>query len=84
MKGKNGTVVWQDRGFSKASFVYADGKLILIDEDGTLAMLTVSPQGAKVLSKFQLFDGRAWTVPTLVGSTLYARDRKSIVALDLR
>jgi hypothetical protein len=25
----------------------------------------------------------AWTVPTLVGTTLYARDREKIVALDL-
>jgi len=31
---KTGGVVWQDRAFPKATFVYADGKLILLDEDG--------------------------------------------------
>jgi hypothetical protein len=36
-----------------------------------------------VLSRFKLFDTVSWTVPTLVGTTLYARDREKIVALDL-
>jgi hypothetical protein len=31
----------------------------------------------------KLFDTTTWTVPTLVGRTLYARDREKIVALDL-
>jgi hypothetical protein len=29
------------------------------------------------------FDTTSWTVPSLVGATLYARDRVKIVALDL-
>ena len=36
-----------------------------------------------MLSQFKLFDTVSWTVPTLVGTTLYARDREKIVALDL-
>jgi hypothetical protein len=28
-------------------------------------------------------DGTAWTVPTLVGKTLYVRDKANIMALDL-
>jgi hypothetical protein len=31
----------------------------------------------------KLFDTVSWTVPTLSGTTLYARDREKIVALDL-
>jgi hypothetical protein len=31
---KNGEVVRQDRVFPKANFVYADEKLIVLDEDG--------------------------------------------------
>jgi outer membrane protein assembly factor BamB len=80
---KTGQVLWQHRGFAKANLLYADGKLILLDEDGNLGLATVSTDGLKVLSKAQIFDGRAWTVPTLVGTRLYLRDRKNIVALDL-
>ena len=81
---KTGNVVWQDRSFPKANFVYADGKLILLDEDGVLALATISTEGIRVISKTNLLTNRAWTPPTLVGIKLYARDRKTIVAVDLR
>jgi len=80
---KTGQVLWQDRSFAKANLVYADGKFIVLDEDGQLGLATASPAGLKVISKVALLDGRAWTVPTLVGTRLYVRDRKNIVALDL-
>ncbi len=41
---RTGNIVWQDRSFPKVNFVYADGKLILLDEDGVLALVTLSPQ----------------------------------------
>ena len=31
----------------------------------------------------KVFDTPSWTVPTLVGTTLFARDREKIVALNL-
>jgi outer membrane protein assembly factor BamB len=81
---KTGEVVWQDRAFPKATFVYADGKLILLDEDGQLALVRVSPQGMNVMAKAAVLESIAWTPPTLVDTNLYLRDRKMIVALDLR
>jgi outer membrane protein assembly factor BamB len=80
---KTGKIAWQDRTFSKTSFVYADGKLIMVEEDGDLALATVSPEGVKVLAKTPLLSSNAWTVPSLVGSRLYVRDRKVAMALDL-
>jgi outer membrane protein assembly factor BamB len=80
---KTGKIAWQDRTFSKTSFVYADGKLIMVEEDGDLALVTVSPEGVKVLAKAALLSSNAWTAPSLVGSRLYVRDRKVAMALDL-
>jgi len=31
----------------------------------------------------QVFDSLSWTVPTLVGTKLYLRNREEILALDL-
>src|SRR5262245_5953965 len=84
MNVKTGEVVWQDRAFPKANFVYADGKLILLDEDGQLALVRVSPQGMNVMAKAAVLGQIAWTPPTLVGTNLYLRDRRMIVALDLK
>ncbi|HYE85826.1 MAG TPA: hypothetical protein VEA16_05695, partial [Vicinamibacterales bacterium] len=89
---KTGQPKWQHRGFGRASIVYADGpsagsgqgKAILMDEDGDLALARLTPEGATILAEAKkVFDTVSWTVPTLVGKTLYARDREKIVALNL-
>ena len=76
-------MAWQDRAFSKASFVYADGKVVVVDEDGNLALATLSPKGMTVHSRADVLSTRAWTTPTLVGTKLYVRDRAEIKAFDL-
>jgi len=78
-----GTVAWKERGFAMASCLYADGKLILLDEDGTLALATVSPAGIDVHAKFTAATHPAWTTPTLAGTKLLVRDQKTIAAYEL-
>jgi outer membrane protein assembly factor BamB len=78
-----GETAWQARGFSRANMIYADGKALVLQEDGILSIVTLTPSGTTTLAEAQLFNTTAWTAPTLVGATLYARDRERIVALDL-
>ena len=80
---KTGAIKWRERGFAKAQLLYADGKVILADADGTLALCRVSPEKFEVLSKAAVLESIAWTPPTLVGTRLYLRDRKTIEAFDL-
>jgi outer membrane protein assembly factor BamB len=80
---KTGKIMWQERGFAKAQLLWADGKLILADQDGTLALCRATPRKFEVLSKASVLQGIAWTPPTLVGTRLYLRDRKTIAAYDL-
>lgn len=80
---KTGEMSYQDRSFPKTNFVLADGKLIILDEDGNLALATASPTELKVISKANVLKNLAWTAPTLVGTKLYLRDRKTITAFDL-
>ena len=80
---KSGQAAWQHRGFGRASLLYADGKVIIMDEDGDLALAKLSAEGATILAQAKIFDTTTWTAPTLIGTTLYARDREKIVALDL-
>jgi outer membrane protein assembly factor BamB len=80
---KTGEPVWRERGFGRASMLHADGKAIIMDEDGDLALVRLTPEGPTILARATVFDTTSWTVPTLVGTTLYARDREKIVAFDL-
>jgi outer membrane protein assembly factor BamB len=80
---KTGAFSWRHRGFHKCMCLHADDKLILLDENGQLALARVSPDDIDVLARAQVTESVSWTVPTLLGTTLYVRDRKSILALDL-
>ncbi len=80
---KTGKVLWQQRQLGRASCIYVDRKFIVLQEDGTLMLATMTPKGMTVHSNVKLFDSRAWTSPTLDGKRLYIRNRKEIMALDL-
>lgn len=80
---ETGEQAFRERGFGHASLLYADGKFIIMDEDGELVLVRMSPDGFEMMARAPLFDTVSWTVPTLIGTTLYARDREQIVAVDL-
>jgi outer membrane protein assembly factor BamB len=80
---KTGQAAWQHRGFGRASLLQAGDKTLIMDEDGDLAIARLTPEGATILAEARIFDTTTWTAPTLIGSTLYARDREKILALNL-
>jgi outer membrane protein assembly factor BamB len=80
---QTGKILWQSREFAKASFLLAEGRLVLIDQDGYLGLATATPEGLTVHSKVLMLSPNAWTLPTLVGTRMYVRDRKVIMALDV-
>ncbi len=80
---RTGEIGWRQRGFAKANTVEADGKLVILDENGVLYIATATPEALVVHASTQLLSKVAWTVPTIVGRILYARDRKQILAVNL-
>ncbi|MCI0391284.1 MAG: PQQ-like beta-propeller repeat protein [Acidobacteria bacterium] len=80
---KTGKIAWRDRSLARSNFIYADGRFIILDEDGHLVLATPTPEGLKVHCKTELVSGLSWTVPTLAGTKLYVRNRQSILALEL-
>ena len=80
---RTGEIGWRERGFAKANCVEADGKLIILDENGMLYLASATPEKLVVHAKTQLLDAMAWTVPTIVGKTMYVRNNKRILAVNL-
>ena len=56
---------------------------MILDEDGTLALASVSPQGLTIHGRAQALSRLSGTAPTLVGTRLHVGDRATIKALDL-
>ncbi|MFT4538246.1 MAG: outer membrane protein assembly factor BamB [Planctomycetota bacterium] len=78
-----GEMLWRSRGFARANLVYADGKFLILDEDGQLALATFGEDGPKTHGKLNVSDSHAFAAPTLVGQSLYLRDRKFLTAFDI-
>jgi len=80
---QSGKIYWQQRSIQKATFVWADRKLITLDEDGTLMIAHPSREGFKISATAPLLSRLSWSPPVLVGSRLYIRDRRDLMCVDL-
>ena len=69
LNADTGEEVWRDRTFARAQMVNANGTLVIVDEDGELAVASVSNEGLRVHARKEILTSNAWTPPTLVGST---------------
>jgi outer membrane protein assembly factor BamB len=80
---ETGGEIWRERTFGRSQMVHADSKLVIVDEGGDLAIASAGPKGLDVHARAALLTANAWTPPTLVGTRLYVRDRKNVVAVEL-
>jgi outer membrane protein assembly factor BamB len=70
----------------------AEGRLYVLDEAGTVAMLAASPAGYKVISQFKLPAesklrkprGGIWTHPVLSDGKLYVRDQELLFCYEVK
>ena len=81
--GRTGELVWRKRGFALANVIGVGKRLLILDDEGTLAMATPGAEDLEVHSRARVLEAPARTPPTVVGTVVYARDQRSIVALDL-
>lgn len=80
---QSGKIYWQQRSIEKATFVWADQKLITLDQDGNLMIAHPSKEGFRISAQTSLLSRISWTPPVLVGTRLYIRDRRDMMAVDL-
>jgi outer membrane protein assembly factor BamB len=80
---RTGERLWVERGYPTASCVRAGRRLLVLDQNGQLTLAGAAPDGLSVLARSKVAERFSFTVPTLVDTTLYVRDRKHIMALDL-
>jgi outer membrane protein assembly factor BamB len=80
---RTGKVAWKKRGFAKANCVEADGRLVILDENGVLYLAEATLEELTIRAQARLLDRYAWSVPTIVGQTMYVRDQGQILAVDL-
>jgi outer membrane protein assembly factor BamB len=77
-------VRWTKEGLGTGSVMLADGKLIVLSEDGKLVIAEASPEGYKELVSAQILTYKCWTVPVLANGRIYARNTAGrLVCVDV-
>lgn len=80
---RTGKVKWKQRGLDKGSLLIADGALVILGEDGKLALADAVPDGYREKASFQVSQERCWTMPALANGRLYIRDQHKVRCLDV-
>lgn len=75
---------WKARGFGKGSLIAADGKLIVLGENGHLGLVRASAESYEELARARVLSGKCWTPPGLAQGRLFLRNHEEIVVLRLR
>ncbi len=81
---RTGEEKWKARGFSKGSLIAADGKLIVLGEQGRLALVEATPDEYQEISSFQPLSGKCWSSPSLANGRLYVLNEKELISFDIR
>ena len=86
MQFNNGQVAWRDRSVGKGSLVFADDRLYLYSESGTVGLAEANPTAYREHGRFQIRPGNlpTWSHPVVSGGRLFLRDQDTVYAYDVR
>jgi outer membrane protein assembly factor BamB len=79
-----GELKWKGGRYGYGQLLLVDGRLIVLTEDGDLALVRATPEKHEELSRFHVLDGKTWNVPAIAGGYLLVRNLAEMAAFDLR
>ena len=81
---RTGERLWKQGRYRYGQLLYASGHLIVISEDGELALVEATPVEYRELARFESIQGKTWNVPAMADGLLFVRNQTELVAYDLR
>ena len=87
---ETGKTQWRKKGFSLSSFTFVDEHLIVLDENGELALIKATPESFTEVTRYSDADGQklplkrpCWAAPVISNGLLYIRGKKKLMCLRL-
>jgi outer membrane protein assembly factor BamB len=86
---KTGKILWKepDPRAGSAAVLYADGRLYLRYEKGTMVLVEASPVGYKEKGRFKIPDNSGaagWPHPVIANGKLFLRDQEILLCYDVK
>ena len=79
-----GKVRWTEEEFGAGTLILAGDKLLALTEKGEVVVAPATPEGFKSTARARVLKGECRAHAALSGGFLYARDRETLVCVDLR
>jgi outer membrane protein assembly factor BamB len=79
-----GDLKWKGGRYGFGQVVLAGGHLIVLTEDGQLALVRATPEKHDEVARFAAIKGKTWNYPALAGGRLLVRNLQEMAAFDLR
>jgi len=84
LDASSGAVRWKGGRYGHGQFVLASDHLILLSEEGELALVRATPDSHQELARFPVLEGKTWNHPALDDGRLLVRNLVEMAAFDLR
>lgn len=79
-----GELKWKGGRYGYGQVLLADGHLIVLTEDGNLALVRATPARHDEVARFPVLEGKTWNHPALAQGRLLVRNLAEMAAFDLR
>lgn len=81
---ETGEEKWTQTRLGKGSLMIADGKMIIMGEQGDLVIAEAVPDEFREISRTKVLENRCWVVPVLSHGRIYCRNNNGeLVVLDV-
>ena len=74
---------WKGGRYGYGQLVLASGHLIVITEDGDLALVRATPDKYEEVARFEAIEGKTWNHPAIAQGRLLVRNQTEMVCYDL-
>jgi len=81
---ETGDLKWKGGRYGYGQVVLAGDNLIVLTEDGDLALVRANPDRHQEITRFPVLEGKTWNVPAISGGFLLVRSLAEMAAFDLR
>jgi outer membrane protein assembly factor BamB len=79
-----GELKWKAGRYGYGQLLLAEGHLIILSEDGELALVRARPDRHEEIVRFPVLSGKTWNPPAIAGGFLLVRNLAEMAAFDLR
>jgi outer membrane protein assembly factor BamB len=83
LDAKDGSRNWKGERYGHGQLLLAGDVLVVLAEDGELALVEATPEAFHELGRFQALEGHTWNYPALADGKAYVRNDREMACYDL-